>query len=153
MQWLQPQSAACCWLVCLVPLLTDDPRCDKISVAPVSHGNLFSTFEFLRFLFNSQDFIIVLQHGPCRLWISISRMMPRHGWEYWGTPFPGFLQSSRTAVMWGAEWPQRQAPWAASLLRRTLFCPAVQEGLGLKPLWTQFLRQVELCLIKIESCY
>ena len=52
-----------------------------------------------------------------------------------------FLQNS--AQLWcEARVATAEAPWAA-FLRRTLFCPAVQEGLGLKPLWTQLLRQVE----------
>ena len=103
MQWLQPQSAAWCWSVCLVSLLTDDPRRNKISIAPVSSCELFSTSELFKVSFHLYDCIIVLQHGPCRLWISTSRMMLRHGWDTWGTSFSRLLTEQRQAAMGGTS--------------------------------------------------
>ena len=63
---------------------------------------------------------------------------------------PLFLTEQRTVVMGGAS--GHQGGSLGRLPQRTLFCPAVLEGLGLKPLWTQLLRQVELRLIKIGVC-
>ena len=131
MQWPHPQSAAWCWLLCLASLLIDDPRGHKISIAPVSSCEQFSTFElfFSKISFHLYDFIIVVQHGPCRLWISTSSMMPRHGSEHLRhLPFQASHRAAHSCDV-RCEWPQRRAPWAA-FLRRTLFCPTLQEGLG-----------------------